>query len=71
MLYTIIGGIAGMLFTLFACKMFNVSMKSSHFLPSPGEVMVGLGMFVGAGVGFGFGSGQLMAGTHLYNYLFS
>jgi len=70
MLYTIGFGIFGLFFTTFLCRLFNVNMRSSHFMPSQGEVLVLLGGLVGAGIGFGYGSGQLMAGTHLYNKLF-
>ena len=69
MIYTILGGITGAIVSFVLCRLFRVSEISVSFFPSPASICIYMGTLIGFGAGFGYGSGQLLAGTHLYQNL--
>ena len=67
MLFTIIGGIAGLYLAYFIADMTGIDLKGPYAIG--GTMFVLSGLMLGAGIGFGYGTGLLMNGNHPFNMI--
>ena len=73
MLYTIVGGITGLVVTGIFCKIAGIDCSDGSTgcvrVASPGALLMIGGSIAGAGIGMGIGANALLQGTHLVQKL--